>query len=611
MALKKIRRSQYITPFGVGSILDIGNESLIAMDITHWKNDQGEKINLKRLAKKLGVREFRMPQIPNNPWDTNTAKLPFFRFPRWLFCSSCRSLKFWTYQDERELDGRVPKCQSPKCFGKVLTPMRFVAACKDGHLTDIDWRYWAHWGAQGQNCQDNSSLKFRTKSNQGGSLASLEIFCSKCKAKRDLSDLFKKDNFVKLGIKCSSKQPWQTKDEIEEPCGNSLQAIQRGASNIYFPKVISALDIPTDNFDDEESDIEQQILTSKFFEAILKKYNSSTSNVAQRVIDVYIEELLSQVEGSTEEMIKNLYMSKDNHNDVSNNEPINEEEVLAEEWPILLNPPKRNNNQIFSASIENLSGIKNSYGLEKIFEKIVLVDKLREVRVLRGFQRINPSNDDFVPVDLKNKKDWLPATEVFGEGIFIAFSIDKINEWEKKNSKSIDDRLSTMQNTHTKEELDFLKAPTPRFVLLHTFAHLLIRQLSFECGYSSSSLRERIYSDDNKMAGILIYTADSDSEGALGGLVRQGKSDRFIPTVLTALERGSWCSSDPVCRELPGQGMRGLNKAACHSCALLAETSCISHNALLDRMLLVGKDEKSNYGFFNPIIDKYLSELNK
>jgi len=311
-------------------------------------------------------------------------------------------------------------------------------------------------------------------------------------------------------------------------------------------------------------------------------------------------------------MIKNLYMNKDKHNeDAINNEPINEDEVLAEEWPILLNPPKRNNNQIFSAFIESFSEIKNSYGLEKIFEKIVLVDKLREVRVLRGFQRINPSNDDFVPVDLKNEKDWLPATEVFGEGIFIAFSIGKINEWEKKNSDSINNRLSTMQNTHRKEELDFLKVPSPRFVLLHTFAHLLIRQLSFECGYSSSSLRERIYSDDNKMAGILIYTADSDSEGALGGLVRQGKSDRFISTVLTALERGSWCSSDPVCRELPGQGMRGLNKAACHSCALLAETSCISHNALLDRMLLVGKDEKSNYGFFNPIIDKYLSELNK
>ena len=76
MALKKIRRSQYITPFGVGSILDIGNESLIAMDITYWKNGSGEIINLKRLAKKLRVREFRMPQIPLNPWDTNTAKLP-------------------------------------------------------------------------------------------------------------------------------------------------------------------------------------------------------------------------------------------------------------------------------------------------------------------------------------------------------------------------------------------------------------------------------------------------------------------------------------------------------------------------------------------------------
>ena len=168
-----------------------------------------------------------------------------------------------------------------------------------------------------------------------------------------------------------------------------------------------------------------------------------------------------------------------------------------------------------------------------------------------------------------------------------------------------------MQTTYEKDELNFLPKPTAKFVLLHTFAHLLIRQLSFECGYSSSALRERIYCDDLEMSGIMIYTADSDSEGALGGLVRQGKADRFVPTVLTALERGSWCSSDPVCRELAGQGMRGLNRAACHACTLLPETSCIAHNALLDRMLLLGKNEKANYGFFNSVMDKYWRDVAK
>ena len=159
-------------------------------------------------------------------------------------------------------------------------------------------------------------------------------------------------------------------------------------------------------------------------------------------------------------------------------------------------------------------------------------------------------------------------------------------------------------------QLDFLPQPTPKFVLLHTLAHLLVRQLAFECGYAASSLRERIYASDKgtPMSGILIYTADSDAEGSLGGLVRQGNKDRFIPTLITALERGQWCSADPVCRELSGQGMNGLNRAACHSCSLLSETSCISHNSLLDRMLLLGYDEiNHDYGFFSEMINKSLS----
>mgnify|MGYP001357290385 CR=1 FL=1 len=150
--------------------------------------------------------------------------------------------------------------------------------------------------------------------------------------------------------------------------------------------------------------------------------------------------------------------------------------------------------------------------------------------------------------------------------------------------------------------------------MLHTLAHLLILQLSFECGYAAASLRERIYSADpgsgfDPMASILIYTADSDSEGSLGGLVRQGLPDKLIPTFLSALESGSWCSSDPICRELAGQGLEGLNRAACHCCSLIAETSCTGFNTLLDRMVLLGDDEEQgNYGFFSEVLKNVKSD---
>jgi hypothetical protein len=132
---------------------------------------------------------------------------------------------------------------------------------------------------------------------------------------------------------------------------------------------------------------------------------------------------------------------------------------------------------------------------------------------------------------------------------------------------------------------------------------MLIRQLSFECGYASSSLRERIFAADSSsslagMAGILIYTAEGDSEGSLGGLVREGQAERLFPTILSALQNARWCSSDPICRELSGQGLQGLNRAACHACALISETSCICANVLLDRAMLVG-DGAGLPGFFD------------
>ncbi|WP_349398404.1 DUF1998 domain-containing protein, partial [Clostridium perfringens] len=90
------------------------------------------------------------------------------------------------------------------------------------------------------------------------------------------------------------------------------------------------------------------------------------------------------------------------------------------------------------------------------------------------------------------------------------------------------------------------------------------------CGYSSTSLRERIYcnmlENDYNMNGILIYTANGDSEGTLGGLVRQGREDKLPKIINSAIEKARFCSSDPVCIESKGQGRDALNLAACYSC---------------------------------------------
>jgi hypothetical protein len=74
--------------------------------------------------------------------------------------------------------------------------------------------------------------------------------------------------------------------------------------------------------------------------------------------------------------------------------------------------------------------------------------------------------------------------------------------------------------------------PGLRYILLHSFSHALMRQLALECGYTSASIRERLYARERQrekepMAGILPYTAAPDSEGTLGGLVRLGEPDQL------------------------------------------------------------------------------------
>ena len=178
----------------------------------------------------------------------------------------------------------------------------------------------------------------------------------------------------------------------------------------------------------------------------------------------------------------------------------------------------------------------------------------------------------------------------------------KLDDWYKTNKASIDDKMDPIMRRYLSKNNDERYGPfSTKFVLLHTLSHILIRQLSFESGYNASALRESIYCSDEankKMSGILIYTADSDSEGSLGGLVRQGQWDRLLPTILLSLQKASWCSSDPVCSESQGQGHDGLNQGACHACGLISETSCTHLNNLLSRTLLIDK----KIGFFKDII---------
>jgi hypothetical protein len=184
------------------------------------------------------------------------------------------------------------------------------------------------------------------------------------------------------------------------------------------------------------------------------------------------------------------------------------------------------------------------------------------------------------------------------------FDRTRLSEWADRTC-SIRERIDQLNGTYNFRRLAQGQNPrqiSPQFVLLHTFAHVVINQLAYDCGYGSASLRERLYCDvenqDDSMCGVLIYTASGDSEGSMGGLVRQASRGLFESIVLRAIQKASWCSSDPVCIESRGQGAENCNLAACHGCCLLPETSCEEGNQLLDRALLLGTPNEPAIGFF-------------
>lgn len=293
-------------------------------------------------------------------------------------------------------------------------------------------------------------------------------------------------------------------------------------------------------------------------------------------------------------------------------------ELLEEEWEVLTRSSPGSDREGAIHVVEECLSDEDPYSsLSGFIDGIFLVERLREVRALKGFRRVTGSGKLYYPNLDRKPPTWLPATEVFGEGFFIRFNQDRISQWEESNSAALARRVPDL-STECNDD-DFVgkrfeqwQYVAGRMILVHTVSHLLIRQLCYECGYHAASLRERLYVFSDK-AGVLIYTADGDSEGSLGGLVRQGRQARFYSTLMAALRRAEWCSNDPICLEMPQHGPKRTNLAACHACAMVAETSCTELNGLLDRGLVIGDQGQSGapgaevIGFFRDLLDSHFT----
>lgn len=604
---RELNRSQTLVPFGVGGIYDFMGESLMACDVSFW-GGRGEPVEAKRLAAYLqaqnkGVYSFRAA----------TLGVPFVRFPKWLFCPTCRQMRKLTWKDE--VRDEPPRCPNPTCSRHpVLVPMRFVMACSKGHVSDIPWDRWAHRNPVGQKQKSCKSRKltFQHVKGKGTGLASLEVKCLDCEATEGLGGITKKSMLQVAGFRCSGTQPWKWQD-AESRCEgdpSDLRAVQRGASNLYFANVASALDIPPDSDYDPFSEMTRAIKNHHLFNLLVSSPTAPYAKDAK--MDLLKAMKSAGFESATPQLIEVIIADEQDARTGKVTPVADPEDLLTAEWKAFLSPRTKRVDERSSFITEHVPMVQEddrgetATSLRNAVDKVVLGKRLREVRALLGFSRLSPDNDN-VDSRLGNTDiDWLPAVEVMGEGMFFSLNEKRVADWERKgNVRERYDFLARRMGDSAKDRFPDL---SPRFILLHTLAHALIRELSFSTGYPMASLTERIYSRTGKsgggpQAGILIYTAQGDMEGTLGGLVRLGRPPHFADVLVKSLARTAWCSSDPVCSDSDGQGMEALNLAACHACALIPETSCQHRNLLLDRMMLI----KDDLGFFADVLGNALA----
>lgn len=594
MTRRQLRLSQTVVPFGVGAMYDVLGESLLACDTTFWKS-RGRRIESPRLAAQLNVDHFQ--EAPSAAgFRPAPGKLVYARFPTWLFCGSCRRLNRRRMRDEE--DGESPRCESCRHYPR-LVPMRFVQACESGHLDDVDWRYWAHSSATEPNqkqCQE-FCLLFESIREAAG-LGSLVIRCGACSARRSLAGINSPEVLRSRGIRCTGRQPWQHWDSRVE-CDAQLHVLQRGASNVYFANVESAIDIPPDSQADVYSDIARAIAADPMFAVIL---SAPDGPVVESLVSGLAHNFAVGEDVVRATVAAELAARGGEGRGVGE---VHTTDLLSAEWAALVTAqPEVNPRDRFITRHAGLTidgAVETPLGT--LIDRVVLVTRLREVRALVGFSRYSPASgashpERVVSPDLGAHLPWLPAIEVFGEGFFFSLREEALQRWER--DPGVRARVQELvDNREASFVADRLLAATPRAILLHTLSHLLMRRLTFETGYAGASLRERIYArsdaGDNSHAGVLIYTAAGDLEGTLGGLVRLAEPPAFAATLVAAVEQSRWCSADPVCIEAPARSLFGLNLAACHSCVFVAETSCPHWNLLLDRLLLIGGEGVPGY----------------
>ncbi|OJF10750.1 DUF1998 domain-containing protein [Couchioplanes caeruleus] len=587
------RPSHLITTAGIGSIVDLPTMSVVVRGIDTWGLERAEAIDEPRLLEE--VRRVIGPQVRtlrSAPWDPQDSDDPWTRtgvpvspFPGWLRCPRCHRLGPLNPPGQFELihrSGKRPdlaKWVHARCTQqtqvsdrrkRACLPARFVVVCEAGHLDDFPYVDFIHHG-QTAPCL-GPKLKMRDSASTLG--PRVTVRCDECGASRNIQDAAGRDGWEALPA-CRGRHPHLRRFD---GCGRDLRLMVLGASNLWFSVTASALHLP-------QSQTVTDLVSAHW--DLLGQLPNAT--VVQTVVDG-----MDALRGLRDTPVDQTWAAIEQLR--ANGGPTAEEgsvDLLQAEWQLLARPTTERQDDDFRAV-----ATPNPTGYDNLLDQVVLVTRLREVQALVGFTRLSaPERRDLEPNNRlplgRATPAWVPAFEQRGEGIFLQLREDRVRAWTARVSDH--PRIEALRAAHTRWSANRDRPvddtfPIPRFLLLHTVSHLLIRQVALECGYSSSSIRERLYvgTPTDPAAGILLSTAASDSEGTLGGLVALGEAQHLKRLLDLALEDAARCSSDPLCAEhVPQDPSDTLHAAACHACLFASETTCETNNRWLDRAVLL------------------------
>lgn len=639
-----IRTAQLVSPFGPGALYTntAGHVVLIA-GLDHWfqrRNSETSKLEaiegveeflieeprLSRLLGGTGFRrapDYRRPMRGTQPPPNANITVPAVRFPTW----------YRNQKDDRLIRVGAALVGHVGGKGEHWVPVRFATACEHGHLNEFPWKEWAQCS-----CADSSGL--RLKDGGGTGLESIRVLCKECptgspgRSGRSLQGLTRlpdddmPSGLGNAGLLCGGNRPWL--GDTRESCGSPrVVAVLLSQSNLYSAQTASSLKLPDPGtLTDDVQKVIEFIRSRKKFEKVARRWQMGrTSEAEEMVKDDLAEADLSF--NNVEQSVANALavccggVRAASAGSIPPKNPEGEEVAFRrEEFEVLRRETSADHDVCLRVVPSEVPE-----GLQPYIAELNRIEELTEVRALCGFNRIKDDRDHpisavaekaahqfFRTPPASPEERWLPAIQVRGEGLFIRLSEDGFQEWLERNKTALRRRLPDNFVSRMVGE-SRLMAPSinadwrwaARFLLVHSFSHVLINQLVFECGYSTAALRERLYvSPDpaSPMMATLIYTAQGDSEGTLGGLVNLGHADRFEAVVRRALSKAFWCSADPVCSESHGAGgARRLNLAACHSCALLPETACETINDGIDRGVVVGTADDRSIGFFRHLVE--------